>query len=58
MLLFTVATGFCATAFSLTGLAAYRALTGAFAASVMPVSLALIGDIFPMAERQSANPNR
>lgn len=54
MLLFTVATGLCATAFSLTNLAIYRALTGAFAASVMPVSLALIGDIFPIAERQSA----
>ncbi|TDA69875.1 MAG: MFS transporter [Clostridia bacterium] len=54
MLLFTVATALCATAFSITSLALYRALTGAFAASVMPISLALIGDIFPLAERQSA----
>jgi len=54
MLVFTVATGLCALAFSLTDLVLYRALTGAFAASVMPVSLALIADIFPMAERQSA----
>ncbi|MHB0885953.1 MAG: MFS transporter [Bacillota bacterium] len=54
MLFFTVATGLCATAFSLTSLSVYRALTGAFAASVMPISLALIGDLFPLAERQSA----
>jgi predicted MFS family arabinose efflux permease len=54
MLLFTLAAALCATAFSLTNLALYRALTGAFAASVMPVSLALIGDIFPLSERQSA----
>jgi predicted MFS family arabinose efflux permease len=54
MSLFTVAAALCATAFSITNLALYRALTGAFAASVMPVSLALIGDIFPLQERQSA----
>ncbi|MHB1420362.1 MAG: MFS transporter [Bacillota bacterium] len=48
MLLFTVATALCAAAFSITNLALYRALTGTFAASVMPVSLALIGDIFPL----------
>jgi predicted MFS family arabinose efflux permease len=54
MLIFTVATGLCALAFSLTGLTIYRALTGAFAASVMPISLALIADLFPMTERQSA----
>ncbi|WP_366924586.1 MFS transporter [Metallumcola ferriviriculae] len=54
MLFFTVATGLCAIGVGLTDLAIYRALTGAFAASVMPVSLALIGDLFPLKERQSA----
>ncbi|AET68185.1 arabinose efflux permease family protein [Desulfosporosinus orientis DSM 765] len=52
--LFTIATALCAFAFSISDLAVYRALTGMFAAAVMPVSLALIGDIFPMEERQSA----
>jgi predicted MFS family arabinose efflux permease len=51
---FTAATGLCALGFGLTDLAAYRALTGIFAASVMPISLALIGDIFPVQERQGA----
>jgi len=54
MLFFTVATGLCAIGIGLTDLAIYRALTGIFAASVMPVSLALIGDLFPLKERQSA----
>lgn len=54
MLFFTVATALCATAGSFTSLAVYRALTGIFAASVMPVSLALIGDLIPLAERQAA----
>ncbi len=35
-------------------LSLYRALTGIFAASVMPVSLALIADLVPLQERQSA----
>lgn len=52
--LFTVATALCAFAFAIPDLAVYRALTGMFAAAVMPVSLALIGDLFPMEERQSA----
>lgn len=51
---FTVATGLCALGNSLTGLAIYRALTGAFAAATMPVSLALIADVVPMADRQKA----
>lgn len=51
---FTVATALCAVAGSLTGLIVFRALTGVFAASVMPVSLALIGDLVPLAERQTA----
>jgi predicted MFS family arabinose efflux permease len=52
--LFTVATGLCAFAIAIPDLAAYRALTGMFAAAIMPVSLALIGDLFTMEERQSA----
>jgi hypothetical protein len=54
MILFTLATGLCALGMGLTDLAIYRSLTGVFAASVMPVSLALIGDIFPIQERQGA----
>jgi len=54
MILFTIATGLCAVGSTLTDLSIYRALTGVFAAAVMPISLALIGDIFPMNERQSA----
>lgn len=52
--MFTIATALCSFAFAIPDLAAYRALTGMFAASIMPVSLALIGDLFPMEERQSA----
>lgn len=54
LIMFTMATGLCALGTSLTNLAIYRALTGIFAASVMPISLALIGDVFPMEERQQA----
>ena len=54
MIMFTIATALCAIGTNLTDLSVYRALTGAFAAAVMPISLALIGDIFPMEERQSA----
>ncbi|MHB8074965.1 MFS transporter [Desulfosporosinus fructosivorans] len=54
MILFTVATGLCALGTSLTSLSIFRALTGVFAASVMPISLALIGDMFPIKERQGA----
>ncbi len=54
IILFTVATGLCAVGFGLTDLAIYRALTGIFAAAVMPISLALIGDIFPIEQRQGA----
>ncbi len=54
MIIFTIATGLCALGSTLSDLAIYRALTGVFAACVMPVSLALIGDLFPMQERQSA----
>jgi len=54
IIMFSIATGLCALGSSLTNLAIYRGLTGIFAASVMPISLALIGDIFPMEERQQA----
>ncbi len=54
LIMFTMATGLCALGSSLTNLAIYRGLTGIFAASVMPISLALIGDVFPMEERQQA----
>lgn len=51
---FTVATGLCAFGSTLANLSIFRALTGVFAASVMPISLAMIGDIFPIQERQGA----
>jgi predicted MFS family arabinose efflux permease len=54
MVLFTVATGLCAFGSGLASVAIFRALTGVFAASVMPISFALIGDSFPMQERQQA----
>jgi len=54
MVIFTIATGLCAVGSGLNDVALYRALTGIFSACVMPVSLALIGDIFPVKERQSA----
>jgi predicted MFS family arabinose efflux permease len=54
LVFFTVATGLCASGLHLGELTAYRALTGMFAAATMPVSLALIGDLVPMNERQQA----
>lgn len=54
MIGFTLAAGVTALGASLTDLTVYRALTGAFAAATMPVSLALIGDTVRMEERQSA----
>jgi predicted MFS family arabinose efflux permease len=54
MIFFTISTGLCAVGFSLGALTLYRILAGIFAASVMPVSMALIGDIFPVEERQVA----
>lgn len=51
---FTVAAGATALGASLTDLTVYRALTGAFAAATMPISLALIGDIVRMEDRQTA----
>ncbi len=54
MIFFTLATGLCAAGVGLGDLTAYRALTGLFAAATMPVSLALIGDLVPMKQRQQA----
>lgn len=54
MFFFTFATALTAIGTGLNDLTIYRALTGIFAASVMPVSLALIADLVPMEERQSA----
>lgn len=51
---FTVAAALTALGVGLTDLTIYRALTGAFAAATMPVSLALIGDTVRMEERQVA----
>jgi len=50
MIMFTISAGLCALGFDLTSLSIFRALTGIFAASVMPISLALIGDVFPLQE--------
>jgi predicted MFS family arabinose efflux permease len=54
MLFFTFGTALTALGSSLGNLSIYRALTGIFAASVMPVGLAIIGDVIPMEKRQSA----
>lgn len=54
LVLFTVATTLCGFGLGLSDLTGYRALTGAFAAAVMPVGLALIGDLVPMKDRQQA----
>ncbi|MGQ9860318.1 MAG: MFS transporter [Thermodesulfobacteriota bacterium] len=54
MVLFTIGTALCGLAVGMADLAVYRGLTGVFAASVMPISLALIGDLVPMERRQAA----
>ena len=54
MIMFTLATGLCAAGQSLASLSLFRAVTGVFAASVIPVSFALIADIFPIQQRQKA----
>lgn len=54
ILFFTVGAALTSLGHNLMDLSIYRALTGVFAASVMPVSLALIADLVPMEERQSA----
>jgi predicted MFS family arabinose efflux permease len=54
MIFFTIGTALCGLGLGLFDLALYRAVTGVFAASVMPISLALIADVFPMEKRQQA----
>ncbi len=54
MIFFTIATALCGLGMALTDLSIYRALTGLFAAATMPVSLALIGDVVPLENRQTA----
>ncbi|OPX86318.1 MAG: Inner membrane transport protein YnfM [Pelotomaculum sp. PtaB.Bin104] len=54
MLFFSISAVLCSFAGSTTQLLIFRALTGIFAASVVPVSLALIGDLVPLSQRQSA----
>lgn len=51
---FAVATTLCAVGSTLTSAALLRALTGIFAAATMPVSFALIANLVPMENRQSA----
>jgi predicted MFS family arabinose efflux permease len=52
--LFTLATGLCSLGKTIMSLILFRALTGIFAAAIIPISFALIGDIFPAQERQGA----
>lgn len=54
MVFFTIGTALCGLASGMIDLAFYRGITGAFAASVMPISLALIADVVPMERRQTA----
>lgn len=54
MLCFTITCALCTVAGNFATLAVYRVLTGLFAAAVMPVGLAWIGDLVPMKERQAA----
>jgi predicted MFS family arabinose efflux permease len=54
LVFFTVATGLTALGAGIADLTLYRALTGVFAAATMPVSLALIGDLVPIKQRQQA----
>lgn len=54
MLLFSISAILCSVAGNILQLAVYRAITGIFAASVIPISLALIADLVPLAQRQSA----
>jgi predicted MFS family arabinose efflux permease len=51
---FSVATALLALGTTIPVLAGVRALTGLFAAATMPISLALIGDVVPVAGRQQA----
>ncbi len=52
--LFSLGTVACGFTNNFTWLIALRVITGAFAAGIIPISLAQIGDNFPLAKRQSA----
>ena len=54
MIFFTIGTALCGIGIGLLDLALYRAVTGIFAASVMPIGLALVGDVIPVERRQQA----
>jgi len=54
MLVFALGTGLCSLVTVLPALFALRALTGACAAAVIPLSLAYIGDVVPYERRQQA----
>ncbi len=54
MILFTLGTALCGLGIGFWDLSFYRGLTGIFAASVMPISIALIGDLVPLERRQQA----
>ena len=55
MVFFIIATALCSIASGLSDLAIFRALTGMFAGSVMPISFALIGDVFPLNEHERSD---
>lgn len=54
LIMFTFATGLCAFGKSLGNLIIFRGVTGIFAAAIIPISFALIGDLFPIEKRQGA----
>ena len=54
MIFFTIATALCGLGLGIFDLGLYRGITGVFAASVMPISFALIGEVVPMERRQQA----
>lgn len=54
MLLFATAAFLCAIAENMTQLTVYRALTGIFAAPVIPASMAFIGNLEPVEQRRQA----
>ncbi|MGQ9671467.1 MAG: MFS transporter [Desulfosoma sp.] len=54
MVFFTIGTALCGLGMCLYDLSLYRAITGVFAASVMPIGVALIADVVPMEWRQQA----
>lgn len=51
IVLFTIASLLCAKATTMTQLIVYRGLQGLGAGSIMPMTMTIIGDLFPVAER-------